>query len=82
MRARCGSNSDDDGDYFTWTQKEVRALLTPEEARAAELFYDIGARGEMHHDTERNVLWITGSVEDLGETALAGWWRERRPNSL
>jgi len=58
---------DDDGDYFTWTQKEVRALLTPEEARAVELFYDIGARGEMHHDQERNVLWVTGSVEDLAK---------------
>ena len=58
---------DDDGDYFTWTQKEVRALLSPEEARAVELFYDVGARGEMHHDPERNVLWVTGSVEDLAK---------------
>ena len=58
---------DDDGDYFTWTQKEVRALLTPEEARAVELFYDIGAHGEMHHDSERNVLWVTGSAEDLAK---------------
>ncbi len=50
---------DDDGDYFTWTLSEVRAVLSPEEARAAELYYDVGARGEMHHDPERNVLWVT-----------------------
>ena len=34
---------DDDGDYFTWTLAEVRAVLTPEEARVIEMYYDIGA---------------------------------------
>jgi len=28
---------DDDGDYFTWTLEELRAALSPEEARVAEL---------------------------------------------
>ena len=28
---------DDDGDYFTWTLEEVRAVLTPEESRVVEL---------------------------------------------
>ena len=28
---------DDDGDYFTWTLDEVRAVLTPEESRVIEL---------------------------------------------
>src|SRR5438128_5052499 len=32
--------SDDDGDYFTWTLDEVRAVLTPEESRVIELHYD------------------------------------------
>jgi uncharacterized protein len=58
---------DDDGDYFTWTQKEVRAALSPEEAIAAELYYDIGPHGEMHHNAEKNVLWIGSSVEDLSK---------------
>ena len=31
---------DDDGDYFTWTQAEVRAVLSAEESRAVELYYD------------------------------------------
>ena len=56
---------DDDGDYFTWTQTEVRAVLSAEEARAAELYYDIGTRGEMHHDPERNVLWVASTMADL-----------------
>ncbi len=58
---------DDDGDYFTWTRSEVRAVLTAEESRAAELYYDIGSRGEMHHDPERNVLWVTQAMGDLAK---------------
>jgi uncharacterized protein len=57
---------DDDGDYFTWTQAEVRAVLSPEEARAAELYYDIGPHGEMHHNLEKNVLWIAETTEGIG----------------
>ncbi len=58
---------DDDGDYFTWTLGEVRAALSPEEARAVEIYYDIGAQGEMHHDPERNVLWVAASVEEVAK---------------
>jgi len=56
---------DDDGDYFTWTQEEVRAVLTPEEARAVELRYDVEPHGEMHHNHAKNVLWIARSVEEV-----------------
>jgi uncharacterized protein len=56
---------DDDGDYFTWTQAEVRAALTAEESRAAELYYDVGKRGEMHHNPEKNVLWVASSVAEI-----------------
>ncbi len=58
---------DDDGDYFTWTQHEVRAVLTPDEARVAEQYYDIGPHGEMHHNSEKNVLWIGASIEALAK---------------
>src|SRR6202050_1728088 len=58
---------DDDGDYFTWTQQEARAVLTPDEARVAEHYYDIGPRGEMHHNPEKNVLWIGESIEALAK---------------
>ena len=48
---------DDDGDYFTWTLDEVRAVLKPELSRVIELYYDVGPRGEMHHNPakERSV---------------------------
>ena len=56
---------DDDGDYFTWTQEELRAALTAEEARAAELYYDVEAHGEMHHNPAKNVLWVARTIEDI-----------------
>jgi hypothetical protein len=49
---------DDDGDYFTWTLDELRAALTPEEARVMELYYDVDVIGEMHHNRAKNVLWM------------------------
>jgi uncharacterized protein YyaL (SSP411 family) len=56
---------DDDGDYFTWTLEEVRAVLTPEEARVVELYYDVEAHGEMHHNPAKNVLWIATSPLEI-----------------
>jgi uncharacterized protein YyaL (SSP411 family) len=56
---------DDDGDYFTWTLDEVRAVLSPEEARAIEIYYDVKLHGEMHHNPEKNVLWIAASTETV-----------------
>jgi uncharacterized protein YyaL (SSP411 family) len=56
---------DDDGDYFTWTQAEVRAVLTAEESRVAELRYDVEAHGEMHHNPSKNVLWIARTVAEI-----------------
>jgi uncharacterized protein YyaL (SSP411 family) len=49
---------DDDGDYFTWTLEEVRAVLPPEDSHVIEFYYDVGADGEMHHNPAKNVLWI------------------------
>ena len=51
-------NFEDDGDYFTWTLDEVRAVLPAEQARVAELYYDVGPVGEMHHNPAKNVLWV------------------------
>jgi uncharacterized protein len=59
---------DDDGDYFTWTLEELRAALTPEEARVMELYYDVGAHGEMHHNPAKNVLWIARDASEIAET--------------
>jgi uncharacterized protein len=57
---------DDDGDYFTWTLAELRAVLNPEEARVVEMYYDVAAHGEMHHNPAKNVLWMAA---DAGEIA-------------
>jgi uncharacterized protein YyaL (SSP411 family) len=56
---------DDDGDYFTWTLDEVRAVLTPDESRVIELYYDVEAQGEMHHNPAKNVLWIASGFKEI-----------------
>jgi len=58
-------NMDDDGDYFTWTLEETRAVLTEDEAQAAALHYDINEVGEMHHNPAKNVLYVRASVEEI-----------------
>ena len=56
---------EDDGDYFTWTLDEARAVLTKEEAEVAALHYDINEVGEMHHNPAKNVLYVRASVEEI-----------------
>jgi uncharacterized protein YyaL (SSP411 family) len=58
---------DDDGDYFTWTVAETRAVLTEDEAKAACLRYDINQVGEMHHNPEKNVLWVRASIDEIAK---------------
>jgi uncharacterized protein YyaL (SSP411 family) len=56
---------DDDGDYFTWTLDEVRAVLSPEESRIIELYYDVETHGDMHHNPAKNVLWIAREFVEI-----------------
>ena len=65
---------DDDGDYFTWTHAEAAAVLTPEEMGIAELFYDIGELGDMHHNPAKNVLHRNLTLEEAA--ARAGMLKE------
>src|SRR5216683_2523049 len=65
---------DDDGDYFTWTLDEVRAVLTPEESRVIELYYDVEAHGEMHHNPAKNVLWIAHGFEEIAQILGGDAW--------
>ena len=58
---------DDDGDYFTWTLAEVRAVLSAQESGAIEMRYDLGPRGEMHHNPEKNVLWVAADVQEIAQ---------------
>jgi uncharacterized protein len=56
---------EDDGDYFTWTLEEARAVLTSQEAEVASLHYDINEMGEMHHHPAKNVLYVRASAEEI-----------------
>jgi len=58
---------EDDGDYFTWTLAEARAVLSPEESRAVEIYYDVKPRGEMHVNPEKNVLWVATNMAALAK---------------
>ncbi|MFZ0805249.1 MAG: thioredoxin domain-containing protein, partial [Candidatus Sulfotelmatobacter sp.] len=58
-------NMDDDGDYFTWTLDEARAVLTEKEADAAALRYDINEIGEMHHNPAKNVLFVRAAIDEI-----------------
>ncbi len=62
-------NMDDDGDYFTWTLDEARAVLTEEEAQVAALRYDINEVGEMHHNPAKNVLYVRASIGEIARRA-------------
>jgi uncharacterized protein YyaL (SSP411 family) len=58
---------DDDGDYFTWTVAETKAVLNSEEAEVTLLRYDINEVGEMHHNSAKNVLYVRASIEEIGK---------------
>jgi uncharacterized protein YyaL (SSP411 family) len=58
-------NLDDDGDYFTWTLEEARAVLSTDELSVATLYWDIGELGDMHHNPARNVLYRKYSLDEV-----------------
>src|SRR6266446_3589803 len=58
---------DDDGDYFTWTRAEMQAVLSEAEAAVAGLHYDVNEIGEMHHNPEKNVLYVRAPVEEVAK---------------
>jgi len=62
-------NLDDDGDYFTWTLEEARAVLDRKELEVASTYWDIGELGDMHHNPAKNVLHRKFSLEQIaGQT--------------
>ena len=56
---------EDDGDYFTWTLDELRQAVPAEEAQVLALRYDVGERGEMHHNPARNVLYAAATPQEI-----------------
>jgi uncharacterized protein YyaL (SSP411 family) len=58
-------NLDDDGDYFTWTLDEARAVLDAGEMEFASRYWDIGELGDMHHNPAKNVLHVKETLEEM-----------------
>jgi len=61
---------DDEGGYFTWTEKEIREILTEEEFRifSLHLFHE---KGSMHHDASKKVLFVAKEIKDISaETGM------------
>jgi uncharacterized protein YyaL (SSP411 family) len=48
---------EDDGDYWTWTPDEARAVLTEAEFDVVQRVFEIEPAGEMRHNPAKNVLW-------------------------
>jgi len=60
-------NLDDDGDYFTWTLEEARAVLDADELALAAPYWDIGELGDMHHNPAKNVLHRKFTVDEVAK---------------
>jgi uncharacterized protein YyaL (SSP411 family) len=60
-------NMDDDGDYFTWTLDEAKAVLTEDETQVAALRFDINEVGEMHHNPAKNVLFVRAPIGEIAK---------------
>ena len=58
-------NLDDDGDYFTWTLEEARAVLDADEMAVAGPYWDIGELGDMHHNSAKNVLHRKFTIDEV-----------------
>jgi uncharacterized protein len=58
----------DDGNYFTWSRTELKAILEPDELRLVSRFFGVGTEGRMPHDPDRNVLYRLLPLEE----AVAG----------
>jgi uncharacterized protein len=64
---------DDDGDYFTWTLEEARAVLDGAELEFAAKYWDIGELGEMHHNPAKNVLHVKQSLSEMVKESGAAY---------
>src|SRR5207302_10978284 len=61
----------DDGDYWTWTPRELQEALNDETAyHVIRRVYDVAIPGEMQHDHEKNVLWWKEDPADETEWRL------------
>jgi uncharacterized protein YyaL (SSP411 family) len=57
---------DDEGGYFTWTDKDFRRILNDEEYRILSLHL-MNKRGSMHHDKSKRVLFVSMEPEEIAD---------------
>ncbi len=58
---------DDEGGYFTWTEKDFRSVLNDEEFQVLSLHL-LHDNGSMHHDKSKHVLFIVMETADIART--------------
>ena len=56
---------EDDGDYFTWTRDEAKAVLSAEEFEVAAAYFNLRPVGDMHHNPAKNVLHVPRGLSDV-----------------
>jgi uncharacterized protein YyaL (SSP411 family) len=60
---------EDDGDYFTWTRDEAKAVLTDAEFEVAAAYFNLRPVGDMHHNPQKNVLHRVSAVDTIASSA-------------
>jgi uncharacterized protein YyaL (SSP411 family) len=56
---------EDDGDYFTWSRAEAKAVLSEDEFAAAALYFNLRDIGDMHHNPQKNVLHVGATLDTI-----------------
>ncbi|MCX7965487.1 MAG: thioredoxin domain-containing protein [Syntrophorhabdaceae bacterium] len=57
---------DDEGGYFTWTEKELKEILDEQEYIVISKYF-MDKRGSMHHDHDKKVLFEAGDLEEVSK---------------
>ncbi len=57
---------DDEGGYFTWTDEELRRILTTDEYAVFALYF-LNKNNAVHHDEKKFVLSISMGINDIAE---------------
>jgi uncharacterized protein YyaL (SSP411 family) len=60
---------EDDGDYFTWTRDEAKAVLTDAEFEVAAAYFNLRPVGDMHHNPQKNVLHRVSAIDTIASSA-------------
>ncbi len=55
--------------YYTWTRDEAAAVLTEDELRLAEAYFDLGPIGDMPSDPARNVIFRPVALDQAAQQA-------------